>query len=83
MERMEEYKKTVELLRLGAQEHLLAFYDQLTNQQKQQLLDGINALDFSAVDHWIENYVRANGGAGIPDPSTTGSTGTCSLYLRR
>ena len=67
MESMEKYKKTVELLRLHEQEHLLAFYDQLTGLQKQQLLDGINALDFSAVDHWIENYVRANGGDGIPD----------------
>ena len=64
---MEEYKKTVELLRLGAQEHLLAFYDQLTGRQKQQLLDGINGLDFSAVSHWIENYVRTNGDVGIPD----------------
>ncbi len=67
MESMEEYKKTVELLRLHAQEHLLAFYDQLTGRQKQQLLDGINRLDFSAVGHWIENYVRTNGDVGIPD----------------
>ena len=67
MESMEEYKKTVELVRLHGQEHLLAFYDQLTNRQKQQLLDGINGLDFSAVSHWIENYVRTNGDVGIPD----------------
>ena len=64
---MEEYKKTVELLRLHGQGHLLAFYDQLTNRQKQQLLDGINGLDFSAIGYWIENYVRTNGDVGIPD----------------
>ncbi|MCD6393922.1 MAG: UDPGP type 1 family protein [Planctomycetes bacterium] len=64
---MEEYKKTVELLRFHGQGHLLAFYDQLTSLQKQQLLDEINALDFSVIPYWIENYVKTNGNVGIPD----------------
>jgi UDP-N-acetylglucosamine/UDP-N-acetylgalactosamine diphosphorylase len=46
------------------QEHLLAFWSQLSPQERQDLLDQIRELDLAKIDDWIEHLVR-----GTPAPA--------------
>ena len=61
------YQEINELLSRHNQEHLLDYYDQLTDPQKRKLLDAISQLDFSVIPGWIESYVRTNGTLDIPE----------------
>ena len=45
------------------QEHLLAFWPQLTDDQRRDLLAQIRELDFSKIDDWVEHLVE-----GTPEP---------------
>jgi len=67
MPNIEGYQKAVELLSAHGQDHLLAFYDQLADPQKQELLDQIDRLDFSQIPAWIANYVKNAQPAAVPD----------------
>jgi len=40
------------------QSHLLAFWDQLNQTQKQDLVGQIEGLDFSQIDNWVANLVK-------------------------
>ena len=40
------------------QQHLLMFWDELQETQKQKLLEEIGQLDFSKIDRWIEKYAK-------------------------
>ncbi len=40
------------------QQHLLMFWDELQETQKQRLLEEIGRLDFSKIDRWVEKYVK-------------------------
>ncbi len=40
------------------QQHLLMFWDELDETQKQRLLEEIGRLDFSKIDRWVEKYVK-------------------------
>jgi len=82
MPNSERYKKAVELLTAHGQDHLLAFYDQLADREKQHLLAEIEDLDFSQIPIWIKNYVKNAQPAAVPDqfepapaypPSPTGT----------
>jgi len=66
MSSTQRYENAVELLTSHNQGHLLAFYDQLDDLQKQHLLDQIDRLDFSQISAWIENHVRNAGPVAIP-----------------
>lgn len=46
------------------QEHLLAFWQQLSEDEREALLAQIQELDLSAVDDWVESLVK-----GQPEPS--------------
>ena len=46
------------LLRRHRQSHLLAFWDQLSQAQKQNLLSQIEELDFPQIDNWVANLVK-------------------------
>lgn len=45
------------------QEHLLAFWTQLDDRQRQDLLDEIRELDLAKIDDWVEHLVK-----GTPAP---------------
>jgi UDP-N-acetylglucosamine/UDP-N-acetylgalactosamine diphosphorylase len=46
------------LLKEHRQSHLLAFWDQLNQAQRRNLLSQIEELDFSQIDDWVVNLVR-------------------------
>ena len=54
---MADFETIQQTLRQHGQEHLLAFYDELQPQRRQTLLEQIAAIDFDALDGWIEQYV--------------------------
>jgi UDP-N-acetylglucosamine/UDP-N-acetylgalactosamine diphosphorylase len=51
-------ESTKKLLTKHNQSHLLAFWDQLDEAQKQNLLAQIEQLDFSRIDDWVANFVK-------------------------
>lgn len=59
-------EKIAQMLKGYGQEHLLAFYDQLNQGQKQRLCQQIEALDFSRIPGWIEKYVLKNDPPELP-----------------
>jgi len=67
VETTERYTRALKLLRACGQDHLLAFYDQLTGCDKQRLLDQIDRLDLATISRWVEEYVKTATHAGIPD----------------
>jgi UDP-N-acetylglucosamine/UDP-N-acetylgalactosamine diphosphorylase len=66
MSSTQRYENAVELLTSHNQGHLLAFYDQLDDLQKQHLLDQIDGLDFSQIPAWITNHVKNATAPAIP-----------------
>lgn len=52
------YEKIKKLLENHRQSHLLAFWDQLNIDQKQDLLAQIQRLDFEKVDFWVTNLIK-------------------------
>lgn len=60
---MLNYEMTLEKLRSINQEHLLRFYDELDNQQKEMLLEQINNIDFDMIIRSIkekDSFVKGN-----------------------
>jgi len=51
-------KNIQELLKKHNQSHLLAFWEQLSPTQRQDLLAQIEKLDFSKIDGWVANFVK-------------------------
>ncbi len=62
----QKYEEAAQLLTGHGQDHLLAFYDQLADQQKKHLLKQIDQLDFSQIPAWITNHVENAGPMAIP-----------------
>jgi UDP-N-acetylglucosamine/UDP-N-acetylgalactosamine diphosphorylase len=52
------YEKIKKLLKNYHQGHLLAFWDQLNKDQKQNLLAQVQRLDFEKIDFWVTNIVK-------------------------
>lgn len=52
------YEKIKKLLENNHQIHLLAFWDQLNEAQKQNLLTQIQRLDFEKIDSWVTNIIK-------------------------
>jgi UDP-N-acetylglucosamine/UDP-N-acetylgalactosamine diphosphorylase len=48
------------------QSHLLAFWEQLDENQRQNLLAQINYLDFTKIDDWVANYVLQDPLSSVP-----------------
>jgi len=53
-----DYEKIKILLKNHHQSHILAFWDQLDDSQKQNLLAQIQRLDFAKIDVWVEKFIR-------------------------
>lgn len=66
MDITQRYQKAVELLSSQGQGHLLAFYDQLDDRQREHLLDQINCLDFTQIPTWVAEYVKNPQPATVP-----------------
>ena len=64
---MFNYKQAIELLNQHGQGHLLAFYDELDDARRGQLLEQIEGLDFSQIPGWITDYVKNSFPMAVPD----------------
>ena len=62
-----ELEKVKKVLEKHDQSHLLAFWDQLSPPQRQNLRAQIEKLDFSEIDRWITKCVKSPEPAAIPD----------------
>lgn len=49
------------------QGHLLRFYDALSDEHKKSLLEEISALEFDHIPRWVDQYVRKDAPAEIPE----------------
>lgn len=70
----ENLEKTKKKLQKHGQDHLLAFWDQLTEAQKLNLFEQIEPLDFPDVERWISDIIKNSDSAPIrtdflPPPS--------------
>lgn len=64
--RKELFEETKKLLRKHNQQHLLVFWEELRDEQKERLLKEIGQLDFSKIDLWISKYVKNPISAKLP-----------------
>ena len=51
------YHDIVELLNRHNQQHLLAFYEELCDTDRQRLRSQISQFDFSAIPDWVRNKI--------------------------
>ncbi len=63
----ERYNKVFKQLGKINQQHILAFWNQLNDQQKLGLLEQIEQLDFSRIAGWVENYVKKDSPFKLPE----------------
>jgi UDP-N-acetylglucosamine/UDP-N-acetylgalactosamine diphosphorylase len=59
-------EKISKLLQKHNQGHLLAFWEQLDEDRRESLLSQIERLDFTAIDQWIEQYIKNPAPAELP-----------------
>ena len=52
------YEDTQKLLEKNGQSHLLAFWDDLDEVQKQDMLEQIRQLDFAKINEWIAEFIK-------------------------
>jgi len=60
MSTQKSYENAKKLLKNHHQTHLLAFWDQLNKDQRQNLLKQIWQLDFEKIDFWVANIIKNN-----------------------
>jgi UDP-N-acetylglucosamine/UDP-N-acetylgalactosamine diphosphorylase len=60
------YGKIMQALKARNQQHLLAFWDELDEKQKSQLLEQIEQLDLVQVDKWVAEYVKKANPVAVP-----------------
>ena len=53
-----DYENLKILLKNHHQSHILAFWNQLDESQKQNLLSQIRLLDFAKIDVWVEKFIN-------------------------
>ncbi|MFC1677181.1 UTP--glucose-1-phosphate uridylyltransferase [Planctomycetota bacterium] len=66
MDTQKNFENVTKLLKKHDQGHLLAFWQQLDQHQKNDLLAQIDQLDFSQIPTWINQYVKNPSPAAIP-----------------
>lgn len=54
------------MLNTHGQDHLLTFWNQLNETQKQNLLEQIQQLDFSKIDEWVAKYIKKAAPSSMP-----------------
>jgi len=58
MSTQKSYENLKKLLKNHHQSHILAFWDQLDEGQRQNLLSQIQRLDFAKIDVWVEKFIK-------------------------
>jgi UDP-N-acetylglucosamine/UDP-N-acetylgalactosamine diphosphorylase len=58
MSTQKNYEKIKKILKNHHQSHILAFWDQLNKEQKQNLLVQIRRLNFEKIDFWVTNIIK-------------------------
>jgi UDP-N-acetylglucosamine/UDP-N-acetylgalactosamine diphosphorylase len=58
MSTQKEYENLKKLLKNHHQSHILAFWNQLDESQKQDLLSQIRRLDLAKIDDWVEKFIK-------------------------
>lgn len=58
-----DLEKTRKLLKKHGQSHLLGYWEQLDDGQKQELLAQIQGLDLAKIDGWAENFTKTDSAA--------------------
>ncbi|MCF7954408.1 MAG: UDPGP type 1 family protein [Phycisphaerae bacterium] len=66
MDSTQKYTKFNDELAAIGQQHLLAFYDTLNDDQKADLLGQISRLDLARIPGWVDNYVKNANSMEIP-----------------
>jgi len=79
------YENALEILKKYGQEHVLAYYDELNDEEKQSLLLQIGEIDFSMFDVLKEKGTAGKTGSITPTAALTLDKNTNSLtrYLAR
>lgn len=49
------------------QDHVLSWYKELTDRQRQELLEQVEKLDFRRIPQWVEQYVKGEGSLKVPE----------------
>ncbi|MCK5000177.1 MAG: hypothetical protein KAS23_11600, partial [Anaerohalosphaera sp.] len=73
MDSTARYNKAIADLTENNQQHLLAFYDQLDNISRENLLCQVESLDFPEINSWIRDYVLNESPLEVPtnfDPAS-------------
>ncbi len=60
------YNEILEKLKLYSQEHLLNFFDELSNEQKKKLVEQLEKIDWDEVDKLTKSYVLTRPENAIP-----------------
>jgi UDP-N-acetylglucosamine/UDP-N-acetylgalactosamine diphosphorylase len=60
-------KALSERVEQAGQEHILAFVDELSDEERQQLAEQIQRIDFAGLDQLVEKYVRSKPEIELPD----------------
>ena len=66
MTQSQKYQDIAKKLAQHHQKHLLAFFAQLTPNQQEALLSQIEGLEWRHIDHWIDQYVKKDFPANVP-----------------
>lgn len=59
-------EKVKNLLEQHNQSHIIGFWEQLTDTQKEHLLSQVEKLDFDKIDGWIDKYVKNPAPSAVP-----------------
>lgn len=62
-----DFTELFEKLKKHDQQHLLNFWDELDQQQKTDLIKQIDDLNLDRIDTWVENYVKKDLPASLPE----------------
>ena len=62
----QRYKDIYPLLEKSNQEHLVRFWGELDNKQKENLLCDLESLDFCRIGQWVEQYVKKENPLEVP-----------------
>jgi UDP-N-acetylglucosamine/UDP-N-acetylgalactosamine diphosphorylase len=58
MDIQKNYEKIKKILKNHNQSHIFAFWNQLNREQRQNLLEQIQRLDFEKIDSWVTNIIK-------------------------
>ncbi len=67
MENEKKLNEVKEKLKKHNQQHLLKFWDELNESEKNDLISQVEDLEFDKIDQWVQKYVKQDSPASIPE----------------